>query len=530
MRRNTNSCSLSPSNKLSLVRFFKDMCRLNFFFSLIILSAYHATHAQIPITTDTITLNIRGKIGSAISHNKEYYVIFNADNSYFSSPSKNFYIINSSDLLVRNVHVPDELKSSYLDIFVREKQIFATEHSEGVTFVLQGNEWKKTKPADDIVYEDEHYSIISMSYGEWGGETWFVDKKSGVQYEVGVENPIINIIDGVYVLTTGAAIYQISDVTKLKKARKRYQSKKKGLRKSPYDPSKSLEGVKMIFQNPRDEYDFKLNLATSFVFENQLYHIYSKNDTTFIGVLENSVLKPISKFGSVISPYRWHAHNKYRTSPNNSQSMQFSISESDISGIIELSDKGVSLTYFKNMYNDIVLGTDNAKDAFKSSFNYYYANVGSLNIKNADSLEQHFPAIDLTQRHKMGTSHTKKNVETPRIYRKIEDSTFVVHTLLYYLKETGSVEVISFDWKPNKTKSLIGDVATQMEFEGAQEELNKPIFKARVKEIKHYLTGILGKPNRDVVGTNYTQTNWVKGGKNVELHSNDLSIELSIYR
>lgn len=494
------------------------------------LSFTSALAQEIEVTIDTLNINIRGRSGPAIKFQDNYYLYYNADNSNYSSqPTVNFYIANTLNTSIKQVFVPDDLQQSYYDLYTRNDSIFTTEYWDRNTYFLDKDQWKQTKKSDDIMYEDGAYSVASLDHGEWGGCTWFRNKITKKEYEIGVINPIITIIKDTYYLTTYDGIYQVNDPTRLKQSESRYAPRQQNQKRTKYS-STSFQGVQTIFNNHLTEEQYKYALVTSFVIHEKLYHIYSDSLGTYIGIIENEVMQPIYTFKDKIRLSRWRYHDRYRTSKFGSQSIQFYSSDEKLSGLMEINGQNIKMTYFKNSYKEPVLGTSFAKEQFEKQFQLYYSQLDNLKLGMVESMEKDLSATDLTQRHKMSTSYTSKNVETPRIYSKIEDSTFVIHTLYYYTKDDKAVHVICFDWKKNNLNKSF-DLDHEFDFD-AQEKIDKiniALFKVKLASIKEYLSQLLGKPVEDKKGPNYTETSWMKDRKIVNLHSNEQSIELNIY-
>src|SRR5690606_35791541 len=101
---------------------------------------------------------------------------------------------------------------------------------------LKKDKWIKTKKGIDLHYEDFDYSVYSLDFGEWGGITWFEDKQTLQQYEIGVTTPIINKLNDVYYLTDEKSILIIEDPKKL------------DISKVPYDYNKFVLSEKRYFR------------------------------------------------------------------------------------------------------------------------------------------------------------------------------------------------------------------------------------------------------------------------------------------
>src|SRR5690606_8198304 len=92
-------------------------------------------------------------------------------------------------------------------------------------------------------------------------------------------------------------------------------------------------------------------------------------------------------------------------------------------------------------------------------------------LKKVDKIEQKEKARDLTQRHKM-TIHLLdgKDIETPRIYRKIENERLSLLTMYYYSTQEKTIELIEFQWTRNRNYDRNMD---KIEYFSKHEEIEK---------------------------------------------------------
>ena len=173
------------------------------------------------INPDTIEINIKGTIGPLIKSKENYYCCF--FNNYHGYTNNQFYIINSKSQKVKEVKVPNEIQNNHLDLFINNDEIFSTEYWNDITFYLDKNisKWISTKKHLNIIYEDKDFIVTSHDYGEWGGNTWFIDKKTKEQYISSIINPIVNKLDSVYYLTTSREIFKIANPRELKRCNKK---------------------------------------------------------------------------------------------------------------------------------------------------------------------------------------------------------------------------------------------------------------------------------------------------------------------
>src|SRR5690606_24946974 len=129
-------------------------------------------------------------------------------------------------------------------------------------------------------------------FGEWGGVTWFKDKSSNKQYEVGVATPIINKFNNSYYLTEGHSIIKVDDPKRLDVSKQPYDYKIAVLSGRYWrEGNYSTNGAEILFE--REENNFftsTFSIGTTFVLNNKLYHLYTDSLTTQIGTLQENEL------------------------------------------------------------------------------------------------------------------------------------------------------------------------------------------------------------------------------------------------
>jgi len=139
------------------------------------------------------------------------------------------------------------------------------------------------------LYEDSSWKCYSSCHGEWGGFIYFVNKNTKKSYAAPVScSFIINKIDSIYYVTSysgtlsASQVIAISNPEKLRKA-------KLNFRKIPDEGQ--YGGYRTILDS------IMFNIQTSFVFDNNLYHIYTSDRKSFIGYINNGVMVPLYQFG-----------------------------------------------------------------------------------------------------------------------------------------------------------------------------------------------------------------------------------------
>jgi hypothetical protein len=504
------------------------------FFSVFILSAQSQSFE---ISVDTININIRGRLNSSIKYRDKYYCFFETSNApYSSKSSKHFYILSNAGRIMQEVNVPEEMNDTYYDLHVRNDSIITKTYSDHQSFFLDTakREWVKIKEVDDLVFEDDKFYITYLDFGEWGGTVWFRDKKTGLEYEVKSSEPTINKLNNIYYLTTGKRLLVIDDPLKMKMCDRGYYyrivEKRKG--NEFFEGSQSVAGTKTLFQDTTSDWSSHFYIATSFISDNQIFHICVDSSITYIATLVNGKINPVQTIGNVSVYDNYYS---YRCKSVNDQVLKFDTKCDNLFGYIEINGNKIRINYFKNESSEKFLGTVNAEHDFNALFDFIYKQMGSLSLNKVDSVEQLMNSTDLTQSHKIsiGTHYyPNKNLyklETPRIYKKIEDSTFTVFSNYYYTKHNGSIKVIFIEW--SETSLGINDL-----FLSADQSQSKSfLFQNKFDKVATYITNTVGHPQKKSKNSKGENVIWqTQNGLTINLDGSDFdkyrNIRLIIYK
>jgi hypothetical protein len=494
---------------------------------------------SLSVTFDTTEIEIPGAVRPWIAYEDLILAFFETSNPYTSMGELNFYIIDSKEKTQRKIFVPEELQANYIDLYVKNDTVYTTEYWDQNTyyFDFHNYEWVKTRKGDDLIYEDEDYYVTSLNFGEWGGATWFIDKETKMQLVVGITTPVVNKFRGDYYLTTGRNVYQITNPTSLNVSSLPFNYENIALSSygewANYAPSSPLKGVKKIFQNTSSSFESDFHIATSFLQGDQLFYLCVDSNELYIGQIKNMKMQKVYAFDNAWRPLRWHDHYRNRIQNNEFQSLQFTTANDQIKGLFIFNSERLQLKLVKNSYRIPILGQAVSTQWFLDNFDFYFKNTDSLYLSTVDSLENEYLATDITPKHKMSTDlKPELDLETPRCYRKIEDSLIVLETQYYYTASNEQVHILHFEWGENRL------FETGLRF--VPDEQNQSYFALakKLKMVKTNLIAKFGDPNSDREGLNWMESNWKTEKHTITLHSNKpkgkaglvTEIELTFYK
>lgn len=457
------------------------------------------------------------------------YYYAGANDLYYNASSQYFYIVDSLGKVEKKVIAPEQMEH-YYDLYIKNDSLFITDHEKSYTYYFDEKvgQWVDVKKSDHKVYEDDQFYVTTMDFGEFGGNTWFIDKSTKKQYELTIFSPIINKLNNAYYITKPFGVFKIDNPKDLQESKVPYSYEKMVVgQKIIYTNDDNLTKVKNIFRDT--SYNLLTSdfyIITSFIMKNQLYHLYLEGEETKIGVIKNRAMHPIHNFKTNISPVIERRSFRGRITKNGSQRLSFTTKAENLMGILELGQDKIHITYLKNKYIKTEMGAKKAKEWFKKAFDEYFDNIGNMKIAQVDESEKKIKSDDLTQKHHMSTYlKPHLDLETPRIYRKDEDSIFSIYTEYFYTKKEKLVEIVTFNWKDNPmTKKDDFDFRT---------DLNNPnniAFRKKQDWVKKYITSKIGPPCYEKQEALDWEVKWEVNDKVLILEGFRWEVELTMYR
>ncbi|NBA88311.1 hypothetical protein GVN16_21240 [Emticicia sp. CRIBPO] len=483
---------------------------------------------------ENIEINIPGRPGPWLKHNGKLYCFFSTDNDRYSSvPTHHFYILDEKGKIESRIVVPEKLQTFYYDLYMRNDTIFTTEYYDQNTFYLEKDKWIETKKGIDLFYEDNNYNVYSLDFGEWGGTIWFEDKKTRKQYEYSITSPIINRLENAYFITSGSKILKIDNPQKMELSKLPYDYKKVVLEKKDFrNPNHhSLKGAEIIYDHKGDNPDDlnpRFPIMTSFISNNRLFHIYKDSISTKIGKIENRNLTPVYNFKFDIQPFQWHYDWRNQIQNNSYQTFQFFATDKKDYGILEVDKNDITITTFKNSYKETVFGETRINKWFEKYFEYYFRNFDSIALQEIESIEQKENATNITQKDTIFHHLLDgREIPTPKIYRKIENSNLSVNILYYYTAKEKTLELIEFEWGKNLTNFKN---AEGLNTDSENQNKSNILYKSKFDWISNYLLRKFGKPYYYEQDDKSKTQEWITGNKIIELVYNQNLVRLTMYK
>lgn len=287
----------------------------------------------------------------AVHYRNEFYCFFKEVLKNNDRREINFCFAFSNDgKNLRKIEIPKDFVSSiYHDFFVKNDTLYLKSYMEGESyfFNIEKYKWVKTKTIDDLIFEDEMYSVFALDFGEWGGKTWFKDKKTSVEYEIELSSPIINKIDSTYYISGRNFVYKIDKPKLLNECDEEVTYKnieKNGKYTTWYGKSIGYERIykdtteQNIFDN-----QFIPHIVSSFVWQNELLHIYVTKTETFVARIDKNAIIPIQTIGTKQRFFNWV--NSYRCKIQKDGSQLLKFRSQNKFGLITLNGENIDTYY-----------------------------------------------------------------------------------------------------------------------------------------------------------------------------------------
>lgn len=447
------------------------------------------------LVQDTISININGEMTHALKFKDKYYVLYEQRILKYGGYNKRYLCVLNTGKVERVVDCPVELETVYLDFYVKNDSIILKPYMNEQSFNLniENYSWNKVSKTDDLIYEDSDYYIYSLNFGEWGGKTWFKDKNNGNQFVLECTTPLINKINNAYYLTNSFQVLKISnpeDLTKCDSDATYENIEKSGKNYSWHSQAKGFE---VIYENKDiDDFDFSYhpNIVSSFVFKNELLHIYETETATYLSRIENNKIQPIKKILDDSFFLNWNYSYRCKNLNETNELLKFKTKNDQINGLITIDGNQIHVTYLFNKaeLKPKIIGVEKSNEIFKNRLKSILANFTKLTLEEIQIMEKEWKTFEITPNHKIGIDDNwnphNYEIDINKSYLIVEDS-IISNSIMYYAtKKNDLVRAITINWESTQTTSL--------DFENEKSESRA--FLARFNELVLILTNEFGKP------------------------------------
>jgi hypothetical protein len=445
---------------------------------------------------DTISISVNGRMTHALEYKDKYYVLFEQRLMKYGGYGKRWLYIFSNNQLEKVIDCPEEMKTVYLDFYVQNDSIIMKPYMDKQSYYLDNTnlKWNKVDKTVDLIWEDSDFYVYSLDFGEWGGKTWFKDKITDSQYVLESTTPLINKIDNTYYLTNSFQVLKIDNPKELTKCDSdvTYENiQKTGKNYSWYSESK---GYEVIYEDENvDYFDFKYHprIVSSFVFNNELLHIYETDTASHLSRIENNKIQPFEKILDEVSSFNWYYSYRCKNLNGTNELLKFNTKNDQIYGLTTIKGNKIYVTY---LVNDVelkpkTLGKETSNEIFENRLKTILADFSKLTLAEIESKEKEWKTFDITPNHKIGIGDSwnpnNYEIDINKSYLVVEDS-IISNSIMYYAtKETDLVRAVTIDWE--KTQN------SRIEF--GNEKSASEVFLTRFNDLVFILNKELGEPN-----------------------------------
>lgn len=311
------------------------------------------------VISDSMNISIEGYGVDGLIFKDKYYIQFDVSGTVgevafdFEYENK-FYIIDKTGSIINAITSPKNI-GNYDNLHVRHDSVIAkANYGDAAAYYLNEpkQKWAAIKSVDDAIFEDEDYHVTSLDFGEWGGSTWFRDKKTGLEYVAEIITPEIREINGAYYLISQRSIDVIAEPKKLLKAGRDYRNIIVGQEQGDMlhvfmaRPHKNYEGIgiKNIYKSETNEWDDSILILASFAHNGVLYVFVQEDKRTYIAQPADGKLKEVVDMKDEL-----HLVNRrnYRNISHRNNYL-FSQGKPNCFGIMEIKNDTIYLHYINN--------------------------------------------------------------------------------------------------------------------------------------------------------------------------------------
>ncbi len=444
---------------------------------------------------DTISISVNGRMTHALKYKDKYYVLFEQRLMKYGGYGKRWLYIFSNNQLEKVIDCPEEMRTVYLDFYVQNDSIILKPYMDKQSYYLDNTnlKWNKLDKTDDLIWEDSDFYVYSLDFGEWGGKTWFKDKKTDSQYVLESTTPLINKIDNTYYLTNSFQVLKIDNPKELTKCDSdvTYENiQKTGKNYSWYSESK---GYEVIYEDENvDYFDFSYHprIVSSYVFNDELLHIYETDTASYLSRIVNNKIQPFENILDDVKFFNWYYSYRCKNLNGSSELLKFKTTNDQIDGLTTINGNKIYATY---LVNDVelkpkTLGKERSNEIFENRLKTILADFSKLTLTKVESKEKEWKTFDITPNHKIGIGDSwnpnKYDIDINKSYLVVEDS-IISNSIMYYAtKESDLIRAITIDWEKTQTDRI----------EFGNEKSASELFLTRFNDLAMILTNELGEP------------------------------------
>lgn len=302
---------------------------------------------DLPVSFVETERHYKSRILSIATINGLFFILLDESKS-FDQLKHALYVYDENKGIVRRFVLGNNFANDHsLRLEVKNDIVFLRSNGNRTPYIIDIDSlslYKSDEPEKPF-YQDKNFIVTAKDRGEWGGTIFFEHRKTGAVHEVGADGPIIiNKLDNAYIVSStlrhmmsSSSIIKIVDPRTLHKVDSDDDF-------TNFMGSIHKEGSEELFGG-------NIDIGTSFIRDNTLFHLYEEDGSTIIGVLTNKSdhsnpyipysLKPLYRFTSNI-------HASLAQVTNNDEHLLINQSTHEsMGGMILIKNDSIVFYYFK---------------------------------------------------------------------------------------------------------------------------------------------------------------------------------------
>lgn len=450
---------------------------------------------------DTILVNVNGEMTHALKFQNKHYVLFQQQFLKYGSSGKRWLYIFSNGKVEKFFECPKELQTPYIDFYVKNDSLIIKPYMDGQSYLFnhKNDKWNKISYTDDLIFEDENFYIYSLDFGEWGGKTWFKDKKTNLEYAVDATTPLVNKIGTAYYLSNSFKVVKIKNPLELSRCENDFTYENVKENHNYYTWEIKPLGIENVYKDSIFDFldtEYRPYIVSSFVFKNELVHLYETDSVTYLARIKNNKIEPFEKIENNMSFFNWHYSNRCKNVKGTNELVKFKNEKKNSEGILEIIDTKIIITYFINQaeLKPKVIGVKASNELFLKRVDLVVTQFDKLTFNNIEGKEKEWGSFDVSPTHiiRPADSRNTKNhtIDICKSYITDEDHLISQSILYFGTKENDLVRTVSIKWEEINANNHIKDQSIKKTFINRHKELEsilsqkfgKPIEKKKEKD------------------------------------------------
>lgn len=408
-------------------------------------------------------------------HEKCYCLLREGGISDFADDRYLFLILNNDGKLLSKINCTSRFVNlGYFKLQIQNDSIVVENHENvPLYYDLHRQQWVPTKGMRIPGVEDADFIIDQYDRGEWGTRTIFHDKKSGKNYFSLCAGKAICRWGNSYVGTGDYYVNLIVDPTKMHECVDLDSILQENVSEYRYKP----QGEEILYENftrfnpyaPPVKHD-DIRLKTSFAANNRLYHLFTINDTNYIGAIRGDRLKRMIRLQPGITFY--DDAIVFNDIANNIQYLRFRKDENTF-GYMELRGNRMQFHYLIHNQDSLrYLGKDGFAHVLRGLCDQKMVSLEKLNQLEQQTGGTYLQIDRLNINHNGYYDPKFKTVPVhTKCFAKVIDRFLTLESEYLFNTKKNKLEAAFLEWRDTRDYRVPKFYTNKFEYPGMRQEL-----------------------------------------------------------